>query len=372
MPSKASLKRLAVFFVICLICLTLYFLPKIWITSLLEKEFEGECFLKKITLLIDTLTLEDLILNTDYMQVKAKEITIHLFLSTKLPGQIRIRDAWIEVKDLPKLRKKILSFLSKKSEKPIALPSLLINFKNIGLDVNDASIKGGLNLSFKGYFRNGSLKDFEDINVKISNFELPELSFSSLSMDKISDLEYLLKVEDLNFKDKRVPELKIPFVLGDRLIMFEKTTNDIIGTYGYATGLIDYSDFRDLRLILNFDRVSVYNVVKFLRKEEDVVFTGQYKGALQLHFDKLQFQSIEGKFTSLRGGKVNVKKETSLEFLQRYLDQRSYKVLIDSLKNYLYNRGEIIISQESNGISLNMGFDSDNMGRRDISVSFHR
>lgn len=82
-------------------------------------------------------------------------------------------------------------------------------------------------------------------------------------------------------------------------------------------------------------------------------------------------RDIKIDLTDNTGGLINVKNEASLDFLRRYMDDRSFKALVDNFKNYAYNIGTVTVRRQNRDAVVETVFDSPSMGHRDIVINFH-
>ena len=71
------------------------------------------------------------------------------------------------------------------------------------------------------------------------------------------------------------------------------------------------------------------------------------------------------------GGLINIKNESSLDFLRKYMDEPSFKALVDNFKNYAYNIGTAAVYKQGRAVVVKTDFDSPVMGHRDIVINFH-
>jgi hypothetical protein len=71
------------------------------------------------------------------------------------------------------------------------------------------------------------------------------------------------------------------------------------------------------------------------------------------------------------GGLIHVKNEASLDFLRRYMDEHSFKALVDNFKNYAYNIGTVTVHRQNRDAVVETIFDSPARGHRDIVINFH-
>ncbi len=269
------------------------------------------------------------------------------------------------------LKAGISYFLNKKltATTSIGKAKLLLD----GVIVEDFSLSRGaleLKLEKAKVTFNFFNRDIDDL--KISNCSLQFKGINvSLALKKSKSGFYVLDVSSLKFKYKEIKNISIPLAVGADTISFDRIDSDFLGYPARISGILDYRDYNNICLEVSFKDASSRNVINFFSKEEDFVLVGDFDGRLELCVDKGKISKLDGDFYNTSGGAVNIEKEASLGFLQRYLDKASYDALVDNFKHYAYNKGRIKITKKGGTIALNLDFGSDELGRRNISVNLH-
>ncbi len=213
-------------------------------------------------------------------------------------------------------------------------------------------------------------REIDDLEISGCNLKIGDIN-ASLALEKSEGVIYVLDLLSLKFKDKEVKNISIPLVIDADAISFNHIDSDFLGYSARISGILDYRDHDNICLELDLEDSSFKNAVSFFSKKDDFVLVGNFDGGLKLCLDRGKISNIEGAFYNTNGGVVNIKKEASLDFLRRYLDKASYDALVDNFKHYAYNRGSIKIAKQRGAITLSLDFDSDELGRRNISVNLH-
>ena len=105
--------------------------------------------------------------------------------------------------------------------------------------------------------------------------------------------------------------------------------------------------------------------------QDKVYLEGDYSGEVGACFNKGVLAELTGFFNSASQGLIRIEKEMAFDFLKQRLDKKSYEALVDSFRNYTYNKGNISISKQEDVISVHLDFNSESAGRRDIIVNYH-
>jgi hypothetical protein len=204
------------------------------------------------------------------------------------------------------------------------------------------------------------------------DFKMNGLRLKGLSLTPSAPDTYELNISSLRFKESQVKFIAISIKVGESKIIFGPTFNPALGPQGSLAGVIDRRGGPDLCLELSLDKVSAPALMALIAKDQkDIALEGLFAGELVVCLKGGKPVGLRGNFHNQGQGLINIKKETSLDFLKQYLDGASYKVLIDGLKNYKYNEGKITVGREANDLIIDISFDSLEAGKRIIPINFH-
>lgn len=269
------------------------------------------------------------------------------------------------------LKVSISYFLNKEFSLEAKIEKAKLNFNSIVLE-GFSLTKGDLALNIRK-----ARVDFDFFKKSIEDLEISQcrLKFKNGSIDlalkKSEDNLYVLNISSLKFKDKEIKSISIFLTADADKLIFSRIDTDFLGYSAQIAGVLNYQDYNHICLEARLRNSSFKNVVNLFSKEEDFVLRGDFDGKLELCLDKGKISELEGDFYNTSGGAVNIEKETSLGFLQQYLDKASYEALVDNFKHYTYNRGRIKITKKGGTIALNLDFSSDELGRRNIVINLH-
>ena len=213
-------------------------------------------------------------------------------------------------------------------------------------------------------------RSIENLKISSCNLQFKDIN-ASLTLEKSKSGLYILDVSSLKLKDKEIKNISIPLSVDADTVSFNSIDTDFLGYSARISGILNYQDYNNACLKVSLKDSSFKNAVNLFSKKEDFVLVGDFDGRFELCLDKGKVSKIDGDFYNVSGGAVNIEKEASLGFLQRYLDKASYDALVDNFKHYAYNKGRIEITKKGGTIALNLDFGSDELGRRNISVNLH-
>ncbi len=227
----------------------------------------------------------------------------------------------------------------------IILKFVLERYLNRSLEVRAAisrahfSLKSvtleGLNISGDGF--KGECKDIA-INFYFPHFLKPKISrvvFKNASV-AVEDLKSARgKIKEIRLKLKKKPLRPAP-------------------------------DKESLTLNLGFENIHLK-----IKQVDSFYVESSFNGAVRICFKGGLLSDISGGFRSTRGGLIKIDREAPLKFLRRYLDEESYRILIDNFKNYAYGTGRLDLSKKEGFLTVALDFNSQKSGRRDIQINFH-
>ncbi len=210
----------------------------------------------------------------------------------------------------------------------------------------------------------------DNVELSACNARYGTVEIKNLNLNNDRDNLYTLRISCLKIKGKEIKAILIPMRIEKDKIMLGKVKNSFFGGDSYFEGVMEFKYPEFISLNMSLDKVSFENAVAMIN--EDVVLKGLFKGDMAVCFGKAGVSKIEGYFCNKNGGVINIGKDLPLNFLEKYIDKRSRKTLIDGFKDYDYNKGTIILNKKGEDLYLEMKFNSDRMGERNIEINFHK
>ena len=263
------------------------------------------------------------------------------------------------------------------SLKKIRLDNLKFSNKDVSFLLEEAAAR--LDISFNKIIRGSAGSAIENIEVSNCSIHYNAFRIDNLSVKNTGTDLYTLRISRLGIKDKEIKDIFIPLQLEKDKIVFKEARNVLFGENAYVSGFLTFDapeliyprtkDFGvGICLDLSLDKASFENLLAMI--SDGITLEGLFTGRTVIHWKNRKISKIEGDFCNTEGGFINIKKQLPLN-LQKHLDISSRAALIDSFKNYAYNEGIIRINKTKNDLLLSLRFDSERMGKRNITINFH-
>ena len=378
------LKRLVFAFLFILISL---FLLKNQITKLslcwhLSNELAGTCKIEKAVISLKDIKIHNLDCKNDGIDANLKNARINFNFPKLLrpsASEIILKEATVKINNITHLRKDIQRIVTGivKNKKPTDTGGAAA--LRLSLDVQDAQISSNdssgpifdLDFSFKGILGSKTILAIKHMDIKRFNLKAGVLTIDDLKLTKQEEEIYLLEIPRLKVKEKAIENLRIPLKVEDQSVFIEETHNQFFGQDGNIKGALAFPDYRKLCLNLDMANFSFRRLISIVRPDEDITLGGMFNGQINTCLRGANLGEVKVKLSNDRGGSIDIKKETDLTFLKKYLDEASYHAVIDNFKNYKYNEGKIQLSRHNSSLEVDLQFDSQDMGKRNITINFH-
>ncbi|MEM7816652.1 MAG: hypothetical protein QXZ20_01925 [Candidatus Aenigmatarchaeota archaeon] len=358
-------------FIFLLIVFSLIFVSRdLLLKKILECLFKKNLRIERIQSSFKGIEFKNVFFKKDGLELTSKLIEIKLEGSLFKPKFLifSVENSYIKIKE-DKIKTKFSKnnlpvFFFKSCPLRINLNSLNIEYgENIFLRFSlDADLESNREIVFRSL-------NIESLNIKRENIKVKNLNFRNIKEDN-----YEIFIKELKVKDKMIKDLLVPLELYIRedkyRLIFKKTSNLFFGEKGYLEGILEIED-SNFCLDLRFYSFSFKELLDFFIKKDELLIDGLFDGKIFLCKNYGGFK-IEGSFDNEEGGLVCLKKETGLEFLKKYLTLDSYNLLIDSFKNYKYNKCKIILNQEDKDLVITLKFNSFEFGDRNITIDLHK
>jgi len=364
---------------ILFIFITKDYVLKACIKHYIGKELNGRCKIDKAQVLFNGINIEGFKLSSQSLEFTLGQGNVEVGFPEILKPRIyrvTLRDARLTIKNLESTKDMIADKFTGLNAKPQPeisreITPLRLDLKNIFFRLEN---KGGLNIdinfSFLADIVGGGIPLVENIEVFDANVVSDNFAISRLKIAKTQD-QYILKIPNVKIKDKEIEDVVIPFIIEGQTIVLKGAENPLFGPASLFEGVIELKDYKNLCLNLGLSNASFQKLITIMGGEESVDFGGSFEGEVNFCLQDFKLADIKGDFYNNSGGFINIKKETTLNFLKRYLNESSYNTLIESLKNYRYNEAVVKIGKDKGALIFHMDCDSEEGGRRNISVNFH-
>jgi hypothetical protein len=371
-------KVLAIFLLIivtatCLLFLLKDYLFKMYAIHYFKKYLNSECRIEKVRLTFKSVQLENIRLSNKGIDLHLKRINIPFNVSKAssiaITG-INLDDAALSIKTLEKIKEMFPVARTVKAGTAIAISALTFDFKNILIKLEKAhDINLDVSFSLKGRVENNNVIldsiEIYDANVPSDNFQMNHLTLKKYDQDL-----YRINISDIRIKNKTFKNIILPLKIKVNKIIFPRAKNILFGQEAYVKGILDF-DHTGACFNADFESVSFENIMGLIAGEDSASIEGLFDGITEFCWRNNILVKLNGDFRNKTGGFINIKRETSFDFLRSYLDEPSYRVLIDNLKNYKYNRGTVMLGKEESDLIIAMNFNSEELGERNIAVNLH-
>lgn len=308
--------------------------------------------------------------NEPIYSIKVKEMTVQYNLSSLLKGSISkfyLKDAAVSI-NTPQQ-----SILGLHQYLHFGIPAQGI------FTIKDVKFSN-LNLALKS--KELSLQ--AELSVVVN---LPEqlLNYLNLKVDSCDSRDFHLKNAFLNVSQNQsagslsiyqiqynklnIDQLKAQARLKDKLLFLDDLSaqafsGKIQGDFG-----VTLDENNGYFLNLKFINLDAEAFVEDFNLNEKVKMSGKLAGQLTLQGKGLDFQVINGDFSDVAGGILTIKDTKFLENVARS-SQQPLDLLVESFKDYHYNKAVMRLYLEEGDLNFNIAMDSE-AGKRNLSITVH-
>ncbi|MCD4779468.1 MAG: YdbH domain-containing protein [Candidatus Omnitrophica bacterium] len=292
---------------------------------------------------------------------------------------IDLLNGTLSINDYAKLVSKIsdIKSLYKKSrENDIRAEAspLPITTKNIRIDFLDKKyplIHGVI--SGSGLLNRNRLPRLKSIVIDELSIRKNDILLNgSVSAPDLSSIH--LNIETLLWQKNEINDIifDMSFDWPRKRILIQGIHNEFIHPLSKISAVIDLNPFPPKNIKFNIQQLSLATTLNFFNLDKDrAELSGMFDGDIKIDLTGPSIANIELSLSNTEGGTIIIKNESSIAFLQKYLDQESYDILIDSLRNYSYAIGNIHLRRAGSSLILDMIFESKKFGKRDLTIDFH-
>ncbi|MFC1514564.1 YdbH domain-containing protein [Candidatus Omnitrophota bacterium] len=238
---------------------------------------------------------------------------------------------------------------------------VLENPEGVGLDIK---------FSIEGIFSGNKFSQVDALDISECNIYSGQLAVDDLTLHKQADM-YKLSVASLSLKGRELKDLEGMLSLDADAGVVIGVRQGFIGWASLVDGVIEINDYHNMCVYLDFGRAGLGDLAELLAGRESLTMTGEFKGSVDLCMKNFKIADIKGGFKNSQGGFVNIKKEADMSFLDKYMDKKSQDTVVDSLRNYTYNKSDVKVSTEDGAIIFKFDFSSEEAGKRNIVINFH-
>ncbi|MFO8052708.1 MAG: YdbH domain-containing protein [Candidatus Omnitrophota bacterium] len=212
-----------------------------------------------------------------------------------------------------------------------------------------------------------SLESLEIVDAQLKDQQFGSLNFGLIPHDNY----YQFLGNNLSFKGKEIGDFSLSIRLREDELYFYNLESTFIDSASLLSGYLDLGDFNNICMDLAAKDLALSDIVFLFGDKEEINLEGKFSGKVNCCFKNNKLSYLNLDVDDRGGGVINFKKETSLDFLKNRLDKKSYRYLLDNLKNYKYDKGNIKVDLEENDIVFEANFSSKELGERNITIKLH-
>jgi hypothetical protein len=179
-----------------------------------------------------------------------------------------------------------------------------------------------------------------------------------------------LETASISQGEKAVRDIKGTFDLDDQTISSSSVQARVTGGVAVARGVARYKETgAPIEIDVAFQDIRLDDLIKALEAEKKIDADGLYSGPVKIVLRSGELQHLEGHLVSLTGGRFIVKDPSMLDTSS--LDKETANIVIENLKDYHYDIGNVFVGQEGGDIKLNILLEGS-WGQRNLNIFWRR
>ncbi|MBN2120803.1 MAG: hypothetical protein JW734_07100 [Candidatus Omnitrophica bacterium] len=349
-----------------------YFI-KAYAISYIKKEFGVEAVIKSLHLGLNSLTVTQAAFKDNNAQVNLKSLRVDFKLPEILKPQVSkvsLQGLDCKIKDVEAAKSKFIEkFSGKQPAAPALEPQLDLENVKISLEVN--KIKVDVDFSFKGTVLGNKINKLGWLEVNKCNVSSDDFSVDNLRLKEAEQGLHILKINRIKIKGKSINDPEASLEVENDKIFIRQFSHYLLGSSSKVTGTLNLNEYADMCVNLNFSDIAFDRIVQLFGLKDSLRVEGLFAGALDMSLKDFKPENLGASFTSLGAGVVDVKKESPLAFLKGRLDKESYKTLVETLKDYKYNKASLKVTSKGKNLLFNIDLLSAVKEKRDVIVNFN-
>lgn len=365
-------------FIFVAIVLSKDLLLKKYMVYYLKKELDTQCSIARVRLSFKSVVIEDIRLRRRDSRLDVGKVILRWGLAgvdSRVRWRVIIEGGEGVIEDLGNLMEDVKERLLPRTPEAQHFSAhhkqMAISFdlKDIHLTVKiRPRIQVDIDFSFQGTADTQRIRGVKDITIRKCNVRLDGTTLEDISLVKRGDKRYILDIPHVRIMSKKQDGLSFPLTINSATFIFPPAHHGILGSRGILEATLQMPRFSALCIYLSLENCSFSQMVGMFISRDELEFSGLFSGDLGFCFEEGALTKIEGTFHNNEGGTIWVKNDKALSFLRKGLSEIHYQTLVDSLKNYRYNRGVITLGESKGAVGVSMNFQSDELGQRNITI----
>ncbi|MFH1458443.1 MAG: YdbH domain-containing protein [Candidatus Omnitrophota bacterium] len=224
---------------------------------------------------------------------------------------------------------------------------------------------------------------FSLLNGNILKLELKDVSLGPVAVKdlELSDIHIKLKPEEasvlgnlsipqIKYNKAKISNIHAKLRLKDKILFLDSLTAQIFDGKVEVSLSLNMDKGMDYEAALNFINLDIDRLIRDFDLKEKFQMTGALGGKVFLTGSGSDINSVEGALASTgAGGLLTITDKRFLGNLAR-TSQQSLDILLESFKNYHYNRGIVKLGMEKGNLVLDVHLDGE-AGKRNLSIVVH-
>lgn len=217
------------------------------------------------------------------------------------------------------------------------------------------------------------LSDIDGYSLEVKRGKLEADDLGNFKFDLVrEENHYLLRAFDLKAGRHEFESVDVSFYLKEKILTFYDVQISGFDPVADIFGKMDLTEPEDICGYLILKELPVENLVFLWADEKDITVRGKMGGRADFCFKEGSLYQLTGDIKASEAGMINLKQDVPFAFLENYLDKESFRYLLDSLKNYQYDKASMEFAKEEEALIVRINFDSKKFGARNLIINFHR
>ncbi len=180
----------------------------------------------------------------------------------------------------------------------------------------------------------------------------------------------VVRIQGIKFGKLSLKDLQGKVSLKGEYLLLDSLSANLFGGFLQGNCRINLAQPFAYQADFNFVNLDLNVFIKDFKLEEKAEITGKVSGFLKSQGQADKIEVINGNFAAgLEGGMLTIKDLSFLENMARSSGQ-ALDLVVESFKNYRYNKGTTTISLQDNNIIFIVDFDG-NTGKRSLNIVLH-
>ncbi len=264
---------------------------------------------------------------------------------------------------------------------PLLIPAAAVSYIDMPLPVMLSEVtfvnnvpqppQVDVTFSFEGTISASGIETIDYLELIRGDIRTDTIQIEGATLNKSFDERREFHIPVLTIKEESFDDVRFPFIIQDDQMVFARQTYEFLGRTASLSGAVEFSDYKNFCLVLRCDDVSAEEVMRLLGDESGFLLRGNFQGKIRLCLSDGALTQLEGMLENGGGGFIHIKRDVPVEWLKAKFTEDSYEALLENFKNYTYNAGKFVLSQNGEKITISVHFDSKEKGKRNLTINLY-